>query len=250
MNKKLDYLLYTGLTTLGGLILYDYYRVRKELAVMQTPISFQYRPADSILINLDTGRIIDHTFEKYGVIYYTSKENRYEGWKNCYLLRHRITLRENYSYSKNEIVYLRNLGDFTYEFNNILLKWCGHFYERRHWLYPQKLAYWRSKVTDNAELDIKNNIFKPRRIGEYSLYESSYILRYDDYGNILYGAAGTAFGINESILQLGANLNQMGKFGIDDPNDTEAIKLGIKIYNERYKKAFDIFNSKLIGKVA
>jgi hypothetical protein len=59
------------------------------------------------------------------------------------------------------------------------------------------------------------------------------LVRYDDYGNMLYGACGTAFGFGQSRLLLAANVNQIMKLGFDDAHDVFNIKRGIQIYNNR-----------------
>jgi len=70
------------------------------------------------------------------------------------------------------------------------------------------------------------------RIGEFSFYNGR-LVRYDDYGNMLYGACGTAFGFGQSRLLLAANVNQIMKLGFDDAHDVFNIKRGIQIYNNR-----------------
>jgi hypothetical protein len=85
-------------------------------------------------------------------------------------------------------------------------------------------------VNDYKPLDIKRKEFHPSAVSEWSIYNNT-LVRYDDYGNILYGAAGNAFGISEDDLFLGANWNQILKSGLDESKDTYSIKRGINIYN-------------------
>ncbi|MCF8326561.1 MAG: hypothetical protein K9I84_16515 [Leadbetterella sp.] len=57
------------------------------------------------------------------------------------------------------------------------------------------------------------------------------MVRYNDYGNILFGAVGTAFGISKRDLFFGANINQILKSGLDESKDTYSIQRGNAIYN-------------------
>ena len=85
-------------------------------------------------------------------------------------------------------------------------------------------------VNDYKPLDIKRKQFHPSAVSEWSIYNNT-LVRYDDYGNILYGAVGTAFGITEEDLFFGANMNQILKSGLDESKDTFSIKRGLAIYN-------------------
>jgi hypothetical protein len=76
----------------------------------------------------------------------------------------------------------------------------------------------------------KRKLFHPSAISEWSIYIKT-LVRYDDYGNILFGAAGTAFGISRRELFFGANINQIVKSGLDESKDTFSIQRGINIYN-------------------
>jgi len=55
-----------------------------------------------------------------------------------------------------------------------------------------------------------------------------------DYGNILYGAGGKAFGFeSDGWLKLGATINQVKKFfsaGSESDKDTYSIQRGIDLY--------------------
>ena len=57
----------------------------------------------------------------------------------------------------------------------------------------QRNRVFRNAFTDGAPFDIKLSSYHPGRIGEFSFYNGR-LVRYDDYGNMLYGACGTAFG--------------------------------------------------------
>ena len=135
---------------------------------------------------------------------------------------------------KGEPVLWNNLQDHTLKFNSLLKYWTNYFsgikanYENRMF---SKWKYWVSMVDDNKPLDIKRKSFRPSVIGEWSIYNKT-IMRYDDYGNMLYGAAGTAFGFSENVLLFGANLNQLSKSGLDESKDTYAIRRGIAIYKK------------------
>ena len=103
-------------------------------------------------------------------------------------------------------------------------------------------------VTDGAPADLKDfnnaNSFHPRRIGEWSWYNGR-LMRYDDYGNMNYGALGTAFGSSEGTLKTGSNINQFFKnlnpwnkltgFA-DEDRDSEMIQIGINYYFSHIKK--------------
>jgi len=50
--------------------------------------------------------------------------------------------------------------------------------------------------------------------------------------NKKYGAAEMAFGISESVLFAGANVNQITKTGFDDEKDTYSMQRGIDLYHK------------------
>jgi hypothetical protein len=85
-------------------------------------------------------------------------------------------------------------------------------------------------VNDYKPLDIKRKEFHPSAVSEWSIYDNT-LVRYDDYGNILFGAVGTAFGISRRDLFFGANINQILKSGLGESKDTFSILRGIEIYN-------------------
>jgi len=68
-------------------------------------------------------------------------------------------------------------------------------------------------------------------------------MRYDDYGNVLFGGVGDAFGISKDWLLLGANVNQIFKFsevsGMDDIRDQYGILRGIHLYRTRGRDTYN-----------
>jgi len=133
---------------------------------------------------------------------------------------------------QGELVFWDNLQDHTTKFNLLLKYWIEYFSKLKPLYnndYNQKKYFWRSMVDDHKPLDIKRSEFHLSAISEWSIYNKTSV-RYDDYGNILYGAVGTAFGIKEEDLFFGANLNQILKSGLDESKDTFSIKRGIAIY--------------------
>lgn len=115
--------------------------------------------------------------------------------------------------------------------------------------YKRKLDVFRKLVTDGAPFDIKvaeggefstntRNVFK----NGYAFYDGK-LFRYDDFGNFNYGVAGKAFGLSESILKVGAGVNQLSKpnvphsifsFG-DEDKDNYMIRQGFEYYNKHFK---------------
>ena len=114
--------------------------------------------------------------------------------------------------------------------------------------YKRKLDVFRKLVTDGAPFDIKvaeggefstntRNVFK----NGYAFYDGK-LFRYDDFGNFNYGVAGKAFGLSESILKVGAGVNQLSKpnvphsifsFG-DEDKDNYMIRQGFEYYNKHF----------------
>lgn len=105
-------------------------------------------------------------------------------------------------------------------------------------------------VTDGAAYDIKSaeggefstknkKAFK----NGYAFYDGK-LFRYDDFGNFNYGVAGKAFRLSESILKVGAGINQLSKpsvphsifsFG-DEDKDNYMIRQGFEYNNNIYGK--------------
>jgi hypothetical protein len=144
---------------------------------------------------------------------------------------------------KGDPVIWSELQDHTDKFNRLVEKsvkiWEGvnEDFENEDFTSPGNETFERNRVfrnafTDGAPFDIKLSSYHPGRIGEFSFYNGR-LVRYDDYGNMLYGACGTAFGFGQSRLLLAANVNQIMKLGFDDAHDVFNIKRGIQIYNNR-----------------
>lgn len=103
-------------------------------------------------------------------------------------------------------------------------------------------------VTDGAAYDIKSaeggefstknkKAFK----NGYAFYDGK-LFRYDDFGNFNYGVAGKAFGLSESILKVGAGINQLSKpsvphsiFSFEDEDDNYMIRQGFEYYNNNFE---------------
>ncbi|MDY7256095.1 polymorphic toxin type 44 domain-containing protein, partial [Bacteroides sp. A1-P5] len=115
--------------------------------------------------------------------------------------------------------------------------------------YKRKLDVFRKLVTDGALFDIKvaeggefsQNTQNAFRNG-YAFYDGK-LFRYDDFGNFNYGVAGKAFGLSESILKVGAGVNQLSKPNVphsifsygDEDKDNYMIRQGFEYYNKHFK---------------
>ncbi len=203
---------------------------------------------NSILININNGNIIQKICPKNGIIYLTKSNNR-EGWLESFKLLHCLNISGRYGglpSKKGNPVLWHKLQNHTIEFNYLLRSWINYFeskrkiFEDKNNSYEKKLDFWRSMVNDGKPLDIKNKDWKPKFKGEWSVYNNT-LLRYDDYGNILYGAAGAAFGLDKFTLIVGANLNQITKTGFDDEKDTKSILRGIRLYQDFLKASVPNF---------
>ncbi|MDR2948026.1 MAG: hypothetical protein LBV71_02345 [Prevotella sp.] len=116
-----------------------------------------------------------------------------------------------------------------------------------------RLDFFESQVTNEAPYDIKRLVGPFHEDTEtnwangYAFFEGK-LFRSDDFGNFNYGVAGKALGISEFLLELGAGVNQiknsftrnvptggLGSF-FDDNKDNLMITLGVKYYNENFKK--------------
>lgn len=194
---------------------------------------------NSALINVNTGKIIQKIGMPYW-IYVTKKNTAKEGWRNSSKLVHCIKKLEGRGGGVpsrfGEPVLFTKLQNHTKKFNKLLVYWINYFaqikpiYEGRE---ISKMLYFRSYVDDKKLLDIKENVFHPSIVSEWSIYGDT-LVRYDDYGNILYGAIGTAFGFSEKRLLFAANINQIIKDGLDENKDEYSIKRGIEIYKKYY----------------
>jgi hypothetical protein len=199
--------------------------------------------SNALLINTNSGKVIGENLVEEGFIFLTDK-NDHKGWSHSFKLKHCLNISGvsgGLPSKKGDSVQWWKLQNHTKEFNNLLLHWIS-FFENKKNEYDDsltdtanKVLYWRSMVNDGKHLDIKKSSWSPAIKGEWSKYNDT-LLRYDDYGNILYGAAGTAFGLDETTLLSGANLNQLKKTGFDDEKDSYSIKRGIAIYKNNFKQ--------------
>lgn len=198
---------------------------------------------DTLLINANYGNILQVNEIKDGNIYLTDKYDS-AGWSNSFELTHCLDISGNsggLKSKKGDSVKWSKLKDYTEEFNSLLKKWIYFFEQQKGNFndspsgFPTKLLFWQSMVDDGKQLDIKNARWAPRYRGEWSKYQNT-LMRYDDYGNILYGAAGSAFGIDESTLLAGANFNQLQKTGFDEEKDTLSILRRINLYKSSFQK--------------
>lgn len=201
-------------------------------------------PASNILlININNGKVIESNLLREGFIFLTDK-NDYNGWDHSFELKHCLNIsgkRGGLLSKKGHRVQWSKLQNHTQDFNQLLNHWILFFenkkndYEDSSLGFAEKVLFWRSMVDDGKPLDIKRSSWSPVIKGEWSKYNNT-LVRYDDYGNILYGAVGSAFGLSERFLLIGANLNQLKKTGFDDSKDVYSIKRGIAIYNNNFKK--------------
>ncbi len=198
---------------------------------------------NALLINTNSGKVIDENLVVEGFIFLTDM-NVHKGWSHSFKLKHCLNISGisgGLPSKKGDSVQWWKLQNHTKDFNNLLLHWIS-FFENKKNQYDDsltdtanKVLYWRSMVNDGKHLDIKKSSWSPAIKGEWSKYNDT-LLRYDDYGNILYGAAGAAFGLEERHLLTGANLNQLKKTGFDDIKDSYSIKRGTAIYKNNFKK--------------
>jgi len=225
-----------GIGILISSVLNLFYDLNKK---PKCPFNFKpNKPIDnSMLINLKTGEVIQKNNIQNGIIFVTQTDN-VSGWTKSHKLKYCLSFKINQvgkTTKEGQLVLWQDLKDHTSEFNNLLMYWVSYFtelnqlFENYRLIYLEKLLYWIFMVSDGQELDIKSKKWKANLKGEWSIYNNT-LVRYDDYGNILYGAAGTAFGINKSNLFIGANLNQLTKTGFDDEKDTYSIQRGINLY--------------------
>ena len=173
------------------------------------------------------------------------------------VVRNELTVKDTYVGVKGDI------PDKTKVFNSFLAKTKDYFSKTNQQLekkessilmgdmgkYKRKLDVFRKLVTDNAPFDIKvaeGGEFSTRnerafRNG-YAFYDGK-LFRYDDFGNFNYGVAGKAFGLSESILKVGAGVNQLSKPNVphsifsygDEDKDNYMIRQGFEYYNKHFK---------------
>jgi len=191
---------------------------------------------NAVLVNINTGKVIENIGNPH-FIFVTKNFSAKEGWQSSAPLLHCIKKLEGKAGGRpskqGDPVLWDNLQDHTVKFNHFLKYWIKYFSELKPSFkdnYFQKMIFWGSMVNDCKPLDIKRKLFHPSAVSEWSIYNNT-LVRYDDYGNILFGAAGTAFGISRRELFFGANINQIVKSGLDESKDTFSIQRGINIYN-------------------
>jgi hypothetical protein len=199
--------------------------------------------SNALLINTNSGKVIDENLVEEGFIFLTDK-NDHKGWSHSFKLKHCLNISGisgGLPSKKGDSVQWWKLQNHTKDFNKLLLDWITFFENKKNEYddtvidYINKLWYWRSMVNDSKPLDIKKLNWSHAVRGEWSKYNDT-LVRYDDYGNILYGAAGAAFGLDETTLLSGANLNQFKKTGFDDEKDSFSIKRGIAIYKNNFNQ--------------
>lgn len=191
---------------------------------------------NSVLVNINTGKVIENVGKPH-FIFVTKNFSAKEGWQSSSPLLHCIKKLEGKAGGRpskqGAPVLWDNLQDHTKKFNLLLKYWIKYFSELKPSFednYFRKMIFWGSMVNDYKPLDIKRKEFDPSAVSEWSIYNNT-LVRYDDYGNILFGAAGTAFGISTRDLFFGANINQILKSGLDESKDTHSIQRGIALYN-------------------
>lgn len=229
-----------------GLIISNSAELIHYNATKKNNCTFEFRhniaESNKILINLNSGRIIQNNENKQSYIYLT-RSNNTQGWSNSFKLKYCLNISGNYgglASRKGMLVQWSRLQDHKFEFNKLLEKWMQFFELKKREFntnsidYAKKIWYWRFMVNDYKPLDIKNSNWSPKYKGKWSIYNKT-LVRYDDYGNILYGAAGTAFGLDERTLLAGANINQFKKTGFDDEKDAYSIQRGIAFYKKMHK---------------
>lgn len=97
-------------------------------------------------------------------------------------------------------------------------------------------ALWLNKVYDGQEWDHKPKLesllnLPGTNYGYLVWGNSDREFYYDIWSNIHYGYVGKAAGYSDWELQVASSLNDLGKFNLDF-KDTNAIKLGIELWNE------------------
>ncbi|MDQ3192998.1 MAG: polymorphic toxin type 44 domain-containing protein [Bacteroidota bacterium] len=210
--------------------------------------------ADTMLVNSATGKQLGMKTGGEDVIFMTEKKKESnKAWKKSEQLFHSLDISGKSGGSpskKGEPVIWSKLPDHTSEFDQVLNN-SVIFWEIKEEEFGQektaigidlvfeKNKYFQEMVTDNAPFDIKQNRFHPKRVGEWSWYKGT-LVRYDDYGNILYGAVGKAFGFSDNWLTFGSHINQLTKSGLDEGKDSFSIQRGIDIYKQLSKSRVTI----------
>ncbi len=105
---------------------------------------------------------------------------------------------------------------------------------------PNALGLWALKVGPGLDWDHKPKLaekddLKLRDLNDYNYPvwgDSNREFNYDIWSNIHYGYVGKAAGFSDDILQFGASVHDRWANGQPDVPDSEAIKLGIELWNE------------------
>lgn len=210
--------------------------------------------SDTLLVNKKSGNVLGIKEGGEDLIFTTRKRsNSKKAWKNSKQLFHSLNISGdsggNPSKKGNPVIW-SNLKDYTEEFDQVMHNGIIYWenvklsFDDINFKIPlnkeaERNRFFREMVTDKAPFDIKQNMYHPKRVGEWSWYKGT-LVRYDDYGNILYGAGGTAFGFGHGRLLVGANINQLTKFGLDDQKDTYSIKRGIDLYKQFLKSVITV----------
>lgn len=119
---------------------------------------------NTLLININIGKIIQETQVEEGFIYLTDK-NDITGWSHSFKLKHCLNISGisgGLPSKKGDSVQWWKLQNHTKDFNKLLLDWITFFENKNNEYddtltdYANKLWYWRSMVNDGKPLDIKN----------------------------------------------------------------------------------------------
>ena len=132
------------------------------------------------------------------------------------------------------------IPDPTNEFEAFLSINEKRFFNRRNYAHPAKLFWFAEQVKTGSRVDLKNDDRFKREKHSYHVILHGEVVRGDTPGNLTYGYLGTAAGISEYMLLLGAGINQIildkrpiwdvfVDFG-DNPGDGNQIKLGVMLY--------------------
>ncbi|PWG77914.1 polymorphic toxin type 44 domain-containing protein, partial [Pararcticibacter amylolyticus] len=151
-------------------------------------------------------------------------------------------------------VFLEDLLDLTSEFTSIVRSGIPEFsalrgLSTRGGFLSDRAEAFQDLVTDGAKYDLKSLTtsdgtpsYAASVIGEWSILNGT-LRRYDDYGNISYGAFGVAAGFSQSFLFQGSNLNQLWKDitgktngSGDERRDIDMMRTGIVNYQFYLKK--------------
>ncbi len=199
---------------------------------------------DTLLINQKSGKVLDVHKGGEDYVYYTRKKKTDDkAWKSSKQLFHALNISGESGGTpskKGEPVVWSNLKDYTDDFNRALSSVSTYWeaekcrLEEGQSVLPGekellRVLYWRNSVDDGKWMDIKRGPYHPSIKGEWSWYNGT-LVRYDDYGNMLFGSAGRAFGFSQLWLKTGAFINQAGKGGIDAGKDVFSIKRGYEMY--------------------